>query len=152
MLRIHERDLIGGQVSKREPSGAYNGFIYKGDLVYRSKIMTIAPRVALAAAVFLSSASLATAANMSKSTTGSASSTSQPADTLSLNASQQKMAWQDISGQAVKETPPASFTAKVGSAVPKDSPLTRFQPAPQKGAGVASVQLRVPRQQQTSYR
>jgi hypothetical protein len=30
------------------------------------------------------------------------------------------MAWKDISGLATKETPPASFTAKIGSAVPND--------------------------------
>jgi hypothetical protein len=41
-------------------------------------------------------------------------------DSLSLSASQQQTAWKDISAQATKESAPASFTAKVGAAVPSD--------------------------------
>jgi hypothetical protein len=54
------------------------------------------------------------------STTGSASSMSQPRDSLKLSSMQRRTAWTDISGQATKETPPASFSAKVGAAVPGD--------------------------------
>src|SRR3954451_130189 len=82
--------------------------------------MTITPRFALAAAVLLSGVSFATAANVSKPAANSGTSVSQPADTLSLNASQRKIAWNDISSQAVKETTPANFNAKVGSAVPNN--------------------------------
>lgn len=79
--------------------------------------------IAIAVALLASTASLATAAtanNMSKSPTGSSASLSQPADNLSLSASQQKTVWKDISNQATKETPPVTFTAKVGNAVPND--------------------------------
>jgi hypothetical protein len=37
-----------------------------------------------------------------------------------LSASQQQIAWKDITVQATKEPAPASFTAKVGAAVPSD--------------------------------
>jgi hypothetical protein len=80
-------------------------------------------RLTVAAIALLSGVSLAGAAGMAKSTpttSGSASSMSQPKDTLSLSASQQKTAWQDISGQAVKQPAPAAFTAKIGAAVPSD--------------------------------
>jgi hypothetical protein len=82
--------------------------------------MKNASRLGLAAIVLVSGVSVAAAANMSKSsTTGSASAMSQPAkDSLKLSSRQQKTAWADISSQAVKESPPASFTAKVGVAVP----------------------------------
>ena len=83
--------------------------------------MRSANRLTLAAVALLSGISVAAAAGMSKSTTGSASSSmATPSDTLSLTSSQQKMAWKDISGQAVKETLPATFTAKVGADVPKE--------------------------------
>jgi hypothetical protein len=85
--------------------------------------MRNATRLTLAAVALLSGVSIAAAAGMQKSsTTGSASSMSQPMvkDTLSLTSSQQKTAWKDISGPAVKESAPASFTAKVGAAVPDD--------------------------------
>ena len=60
-------------------------------------------RLTLAAVALLSGLSVASAASMSKSTTGSASSSmATPSDTLSLTSSQQKMAWKDISGQAVR--------------------------------------------------
>jgi hypothetical protein len=80
--------------------------------------MRNATRLTLAAVALLSGISVASAAGMSKSTTGSASSMATPSDTLSLTSSQQKMAWKDISGQAMKETAPVSFTAKVGAALP----------------------------------
>jgi hypothetical protein len=69
--------------------------------------MKMPSRIVIATAVLLSGVSLAAAADMSKAT-----------DQLSLNSSQQKTAWQDISSQAVKETPPASFSANVGQKVP----------------------------------
>jgi len=83
-------------------------------------------RLAVAAIALLAGVSAAAASGISKpnssATTGSASSMSQPVakDSLSLSASQQKTAWKDISAQASKESAPASFTAKVGSAVPSD--------------------------------
>ena len=86
------------------------------------------PRLTIAAIALLAGVSVASAAGMSKSsaskpaTTGSASSMSQPVakDSLSLSASQQQTAWKDISALAAKESAPASFTAKVGVAVPSD--------------------------------
>ena len=85
-------------------------------------------RLTVAAVALLAGVSVASAAGMSKSspskpaTTGSASSTSLPVakDALSLSASQQQTAWKDISAQASKESAPAGFTAKVGTAVPSD--------------------------------
>jgi hypothetical protein len=83
-------------------------------------------RLTVATIALLAGVSVATAAGMSKSsgsaTTRSASSMSQPVakDSLSLSASQQQAAWKDISAQASKESAPASFTAKVGAAVPSD--------------------------------
>src|SRR5665213_1437883 len=92
-----------------------------GDVVPLENPMRNATRLTVAAVALLSGISVAAAAGMSKSTTGSASSSmATPSDTLSLTSSQQKMAWKDISGQAVKETAPATFTAKVGAAVPSD--------------------------------
>jgi len=90
--------------------------------------MKTAHRPSVAALALLAGVSVASAADMSKSststpaTTGSASSMSQPVakDSLSLSASQQQTAWKDISAQATKESAPASFTAKVGTAVPSD--------------------------------
>jgi len=84
--------------------------------------MRNATRLTLAAVALLSGISVASAAGMSKSTTttGSGSSLPQPSDTLTLTSSQQKMAWKDIKSQAQKETAPATFTAKIGAAVPKD--------------------------------
>jgi hypothetical protein len=77
-------------------------------------------RLALVAIALLSGISAAAAAgNMSQpKTTGSASSMSKPMDKLSLNAQQQKTAWQDISSQATKEKAPSGFTASVGAALP----------------------------------
>ena len=83
-------------------------------------------RLTVSTIALLAGVSVAAAAGMSKSsgsaTTGSASSMSQPAakDSLSLSASQQKTAWNDISAQASKESAPASFTPKVGAALPSD--------------------------------
>jgi Flp pilus assembly protein TadD len=74
-------------------------------------------RIVIASAILLSGVSLAAAAGMSKSTSTS-SSMAKPTDQLSLSSSQQKTAWQDISGQAVKETAPAKFTAGIGHKVP----------------------------------
>ena len=78
-----------------------------------------------AAVALLAVTSIATAATMPKSNSGSGSaapaspmSQSTTKDSLSLSASQQSAAWKDISAQAVKETAPAGFTAKVGAAVP----------------------------------
>ena len=86
--------------------------------------MKNATRLTLTAIALVSGVSVAAAAGMSKShstTTGSASAMSQPAkDTLSLSSKQQKTAWKDISGQAVKVTAPTGFTAKVGAALPSD--------------------------------
>ena len=90
--------------------------------------MKTAHRLTVAAIALLAGVSVASAAGMSKSstskpaTTGSASSMSQHVakDSLSLSASQQQTAWKDISAQATKESAPASFTAKVGAAVPSD--------------------------------
>jgi len=90
--------------------------------------MKTAHRPSVAALALLAGVSVASASVMSKSststpaTTGSASSMSQPVakDSLSLSASQQQTAWKDISAQATKESAPASFTAKVGTAVPSD--------------------------------
>jgi hypothetical protein len=90
--------------------------------------MKTAHRLSVAAIALLAGVSVASAAGMSKSstskpaTTGSASSMSQPVakDSLSLSASQQQTAWKDISAQATKESAPASFTAKVGVAVPSE--------------------------------
>ena len=90
--------------------------------------MKPAHRLSVAVLALLAGVSVALAAGMSKSststpaTTGSASSMSQPVakDSLSLSASQQQTAWKDISAQATKESAPASFTAKVGAAVPSD--------------------------------
>jgi hypothetical protein len=90
--------------------------------------MKTAHRLSVAVLALLAGVSVASAAGMSKSststpaTTGSASSMSQPVakDSLSLSASQQQTAWKDISAQATKESAPASFTAKVGAAVPSD--------------------------------
>jgi hypothetical protein len=83
--------------------------------------MRNATRLTVAAVALLSGISVASAASMSKSTTtGFASPMSTPSDRLSLTSSQQKMAWKDISGQAVKETAPAKFIVKVGAAVPKE--------------------------------
>jgi hypothetical protein len=76
-------------------------------------------RLTLVAVALLSSISVASAAGVSKSTT-TGPGASMPSDTLTLTSTQQKMAWKDISGQAVKETPPAAFTAKVGANVPKE--------------------------------
>ncbi len=90
--------------------------------------MTHVNRLTVAAMALLAGVSVASAAGMSKSspphpaTTGSASSTSQPVakDSLSLRASQQQIAWKDITALASKESAPGSFTAKVGAAVPSD--------------------------------
>ena len=90
--------------------------------------MKNANRLTVAAIALLVGVSVASAAGMSKSstskpaTTGSASSMSQPVakDALLLSASQQQIAWKDITVQATKEPAPASFTAKVGAAVPSD--------------------------------
>ena len=111
-------------------------------------------RLTVAAVALLSGLSVASAASMSKSTTGSASSSmATPSDTLSLTSSQQKMAWKDISGQAVKETAPATFTAKVGAA---RADRSRHQAGAgqhrQQGAGVAAVPVRAARQQQAADR
>jgi Flp pilus assembly protein TadD len=76
--------------------------------------------VAISATLLTSSASLATAANVNNMSKSSAS-MPEPADSLSLKASQQKTVWKDISSQATKEIPAIKFTtAKVGVAVPKD--------------------------------
>jgi hypothetical protein len=79
-------------------------------------------RIVIATAILLSGVSLATAAGMSKST-GTSSSMAKPVDQLSLSSPQQKTAWQDISGQAVKETAPARFTASIGQKVPNQLAL-----------------------------
>jgi hypothetical protein len=82
--------------------------------------MRNATRLTLAAVALLSGISVAGAAGMSKSTTtGSGAAMPKPSDTLTLTGSQQKMAWKDINSQAVKESAPATFTAKIGAAVPK---------------------------------
>jgi hypothetical protein len=83
--------------------------------------MKNATRLTLAAVALLSGLSVASAAGIPKSTTtGSAAATPQPSDTLSLSPSQQKIAWKDINSQAMKETAPAAFSAKVGADVPKE--------------------------------
>jgi hypothetical protein len=88
------------------------------------EVMKNATRLTVAAIALLSGISVAGAAGMSKSkpsTTGSASPMSQPVkDKLTLSSNQRKTAWQDISSQATRETAPASFSAKVGAAVPGD--------------------------------
>jgi hypothetical protein len=90
--------------------------------------MKTAHHLTVAAIALLAGVSAASAADMTKSstakpaTTGSVSSMSQPVakDSLSLSATQQQTTWKDISAQAAKESAPASFTAKVGAAVPND--------------------------------
>ena len=83
--------------------------------------MRNATSLTLAAVALLSGITIASAAGMSKSTTtGSGASMPQPSDTLTLTSSQKQMAWKDINSQAVKETAPATFTAKVGADVPKE--------------------------------
>ncbi len=74
-------------------------------------------RIVIATAILLSGVSLAAAAGMSNSSSTS-SSMAKPTDQLSLSSTQQKTAWQNISGQAAKETPPVGFTANVGQKVP----------------------------------
>jgi uncharacterized protein DUF1236 len=92
-------------------------------------------RFALVASALVLGVSVAAAANTitKSSTTGSAPSASGPMakDTLSLTRSQQKTAWKDISAMATKETAPARFAVKVGTAVPNN--LTTH-PVPSKTA------------------
>jgi hypothetical protein len=99
----------------------------EGDEKNPESTMKSPSRIVTATVILLSSVSLAAAAGMSKSTgtqsTGTSSSMAKtsmakPTDQLSLSNSQQKTAWQDISGQAVKETAPAKFTAGIGRKVP----------------------------------
>jgi hypothetical protein len=71
--------------------------------------------LALIAAVLLSGATAASAAETASSHSGMALRAS---DTLNLNATQQKTAWNDINTQASNQNPPAGFDAAAGAVVP----------------------------------
>ena len=71
--------------------------------------------IALAAAALLSGVTAASAADIPSSHSGMAVKAS---DTLSLNTTQQKTAWNDINKQASNQNPPADFTAVPGAVVP----------------------------------
>ncbi len=75
--------------------------------------------IALAAALLLGGAITASAADVASSHSGMASSTTaKPAsDTLNLNATQQKTAWNDLNSQA-SQNAPAGFNATDGAKVP----------------------------------
>jgi Protein of unknown function (DUF1236) len=81
------------------------------------KLHFIAVAAAAALATGIGTASAASNHAMSDKSTAS---TMQPMarDSLSLTRSQQRMAWNDISRQATKQTTPSNFTASVGASVP----------------------------------
>ena len=79
--------------------------------------MKIKISIALAAALLLSGATAASAAHWWHSS--SSSTMARPAsDALSLNATQQKMAWKDLGTEAAKQNIPSGFNATIGSVVP----------------------------------
>ncbi len=71
--------------------------------------------IAMAAAALLSGGTAASAADMPSSDSGMAVNAS---DTLSLNAAQQKTAWNDINKKASNQNAPANFNAAPGVVVP----------------------------------
>jgi len=91
--------------------------------------MTKQLSLALAAAVLLGGTLTASAAGMQ-----SPSEKMWPPakDTVSLTADQQKTAWNDLSGQAEKQTAPPSFFRAVGNVV---SSSVKLQPITTKAAG-----------------
>jgi hypothetical protein len=72
--------------------------------------------VVLAAAALLSGVTAASAAGIASSHSAMAKPIS---DTLSLNATQQKTAWNDLNKQASNQNAPSGFTDTAGSVVPK---------------------------------
>jgi hypothetical protein len=73
--------------------------------------------IALAAALLLSGVTAASAADWMHSS--SSSTMAKPAsDTFSLNRTQQKTAWSDLSTAASKQDLPSGFNASIGSVVP----------------------------------
>jgi hypothetical protein len=91
--------------------------------------------VVLAAAALLSGATAASAAGIASSHSGMARPVS---DTLSLNATQQKTAWNDLNKQATNQTSPSGFNANAGAVVPK---ALKINAMPRKAAhDVSSLQ------------
>jgi hypothetical protein len=86
--------------------------------------------LALTAAVLLAGVTAAAAAGVSNAATGMKAATN-GRDTLSLSGMQQKTAWNDISKQASKQTPPSGFNATVGATIPSD---LKTQPVSGKAA------------------
>jgi hypothetical protein len=72
--------------------------------------------VVLAAAALLSGVTAASAAGIASSHSAMAKPIS---DTLSLNATQQKTAWNDLNKQASNQNAPSGFADTAGSVVPK---------------------------------
>ncbi len=77
--------------------------------------------IALAAALLLAGVTVASAAGMAQATAS---------DSLTLTASQQKTAWQDLHTRN-KQTAPSSFMAQSGTAVPS---TLKIKPVPGKTA------------------
>jgi hypothetical protein len=68
-----------------------------------------------AAGVLLSGVTVAAAADLPSSHSGM---TMTPSDSLSLTATQQKAAWNDLNSQGSNQNAPSDFTATTGSKVP----------------------------------
>ncbi len=85
--------------------------------------------IVLAAGLLIAGVSAASAAEMKTSN----AQMSPPAakDTLSLSATQQKTAWNDLNGEAAKQKAPPSFFRAVGDVVPGS---VNLQPMPAKAA------------------
>jgi hypothetical protein len=82
---------------------------------------------ALAAAMLLSGAAVASAAGVASSHSGIMP---RAGDTLSLNSTQQKTAWNDMNTQATDQNA-TGFTAEVGAVVPS---ALKIQSVPSKAA------------------
>ncbi len=79
--------------------------------------MKIQTSLALAAAVLLAGVSAASAEGMQARSIG-AKMLGAPADGLSLNRIQQKVAWAELSSRAMAQNAPPGFNATAGSVVP----------------------------------
>lgn len=80
--------------------------------------------IVLAAAALLSGVTAASAADIPSSHSGMAKPIS---DTLSLDATQQKTAWNDLNKQS-SQNPPAGFNAADGAVVPKTLAIRAVPP------------------------
>lgn len=86
--------------------------------------------IALAAALLMSGVTAASAAHWWHSS--SSSTMAIPAsDKLSLNSTQQKTAWNDLSTAASKQGLPSGFNASIGSVVPS---TFKIEPVPSRAA------------------